>query len=51
MAQIPCHKAQASLLVARRAKTTLPIPMNANEEAGLKNSAEMIRATIRSLGF
>jgi len=32
-------------------ETTLPIPMNANEEAGLKNSAETIRAAIRSLGF
>ena len=29
----------------------LPIPLNANEEAGLKNSAEMIRGTIRKLGF
>jgi L-lactate dehydrogenase len=32
-------------------ETTLPIPMNANEEAGLKNSAEMIRGTIKNLGF
>lgn len=31
--------------------TTLPIPMNANEEAGLRNSAETVRAAIRSLGF
>ena len=29
----------------------LPIPMNANEEAGLKNSAEVIRAAIKKLGF
>jgi L-lactate dehydrogenase len=29
----------------------LPIPMNANEEAGLKNSAEIIRAAITKLGF
>jgi L-lactate dehydrogenase len=29
----------------------LPIPMNENEEAGLRNSAETIRQTIRSLGF
>jgi L-lactate dehydrogenase len=29
----------------------LPIPMNANEEAGLKNSAETIRQTISKLGF
>jgi len=32
-------------------ETTLPIPMNANEEAGLKTSAETIRAAIKSLGF
>ena len=32
-------------------ETTLPIPMNANEEAGLKNSAETIRAAIKLLGF
>jgi L-lactate dehydrogenase len=29
----------------------LPIPMNANEEAGLKNSAETIRDAIKKLGF
>jgi len=29
----------------------LPIPMNENEEAGLRNSAETIRQTIGSLGF
>jgi L-lactate dehydrogenase len=29
----------------------LPTPMNANEEAGLKNSAETIRSAIRKLGF
>lgn len=29
----------------------LPIPMNAAEEAGLRNSAETIRGTIRGLGF
>ncbi len=29
----------------------LPIPMNANEEAGLRNSAEMIRDAIHKLGF
>ncbi|HTL31249.1 MAG TPA: L-lactate dehydrogenase [Tepidisphaeraceae bacterium] len=29
----------------------LPVPLNANEEAGLRNSADTIRATIRSLGF
>jgi L-lactate dehydrogenase len=32
-------------------EATLPVPMNANEEAGLKNSAETIRKTIRDLGF
>jgi len=29
----------------------LPVPMNANEDAGLKNSAETIRTAIQSLGF
>lgn len=29
----------------------LPIPLNANEEAGLKNSADIIRSAIQSLGF
>ncbi len=29
----------------------LPTPMNANEIIGLKNSAETLRASIRSLGF
>jgi len=29
----------------------LPIPLNENEEAGLRNSADTIRSTIRSLGF
>jgi L-lactate dehydrogenase len=29
----------------------LPIPLNANEEAGLKHSAETIRTAIRSVGF
>jgi L-lactate dehydrogenase len=32
-------------------ETALPIPMNANEEAGLRNSAETIRAAAKSLGF
>jgi L-lactate dehydrogenase len=32
-------------------ETTLPVPLNANEEAGLKNSAETIRSAIRLLGF
>ena len=29
----------------------LPIPLNANEEAGLRNSAETIQQAVRSLGF
>ena len=29
----------------------LPVPLNAAEEAGLKNSAETIQATLKSLGF
>ncbi|HWP40093.1 MAG TPA: L-lactate dehydrogenase [Tepidisphaeraceae bacterium] len=32
-------------------ETTLPIPLNANELAGLQNSAQTIAAAIRSLGF
>jgi L-lactate dehydrogenase len=32
-------------------ETALPIPMNANEEAGLKHSAETIRAAVKALGF
>ena len=31
--------------------TTLPVPLDDGELAGLKNSAEAIRQTIRSLGF
>lgn len=31
--------------------TALPIPLNPAEEAGLKNSAETIRETLKSLGF
>ena len=30
---------------------TLPVPMNANEDAGLRNSAETIRVAIQTLGF
>ncbi len=30
---------------------SLPIPINANEEAGLRNSAETIKNAIRALGF
>jgi L-lactate dehydrogenase len=40
-----------SIVNARGVETALPIPMNANEEAGVKNSAETIRNAIRSLGF
>jgi L-lactate dehydrogenase len=40
-----------SIVNLRGVETTLPIPMNANEESGLKNSAETIRNAIRSLGF
>jgi L-lactate dehydrogenase len=29
----------------------LPIPLNANEEAGLRNSAETIREEVRKVGF
>jgi L-lactate dehydrogenase len=32
-------------------EATLPVPLNANEEAGLKNSAETIRKAITELGF
>src|SRR5439155_17589270 len=32
-------------------ETALPVPMNANEDAGLKNSAETIRSAVASLGF
>jgi L-lactate dehydrogenase len=42
---VPC------IIDAAGVDTTLPIPMNANEEAGLRHSAETIRAAIRSLGF
>ena len=32
-------------------ETALPVPMNEAEEAGLKNSADAIRAAARSIGF
>src|SRR5262245_40791995 len=32
-------------------ETTLPVPMNANEEAGLRNSADTIRTACQALGF
>ena len=31
--------------------TALAVPLNAAEEAGLRNSAETIKGAIRSLGF
>jgi L-lactate dehydrogenase len=33
------------------AEQALAVPMNANEDAGLKNSAEQIKAAIKSVGF
>jgi L-lactate dehydrogenase len=32
-------------------ETTLPIPMNANEIAGLQHSAEVVREALRNVGF
>jgi L-lactate dehydrogenase len=40
-----------SIVNADGVETTLPVPLNAAEEAGLKNSAETIREAIHSLGF
>lgn len=40
-----------SIVGRRGAEPPLPIPLNANEEAGLRHSAETIRAAIRSVGF
>jgi L-lactate dehydrogenase len=40
-----------SILNIRGVETTLSVPMNDNEYAGLRHSAETIRAAIRSLGF
>jgi L-lactate dehydrogenase len=40
-----------SIVNAKGVEQPLPIPMNENEEAGLRNSADTIRATIHSLGF
>ena len=42
---LPC------IVNAKGVEEPLPIPLNANEEAGLKNSAEAIRETIKKLGF
>ena len=32
-------------------ETALPVPMNEAEEAGLRNSADVVRGAVRSLGF
>jgi L-lactate dehydrogenase len=40
-----------SIVNAAGVEQPLPIPLNENEESGLRNSAETIRSTIRSLGF
>jgi L-lactate dehydrogenase len=40
-----------SIVNGRGVEATLPVPLNANEEAGLKNSAETIRGAIKALGF
>lgn len=40
-----------SIVNASGVESPLPVPVNANEESGLKNSAETIRAAIRKLGF
>jgi L-lactate dehydrogenase len=42
---VPCIVNRGGVDVA------LPVPMNEAEEAGLRNSAETIRGTIRALGF
>jgi L-lactate dehydrogenase len=42
---VPCIVNRAGV------ETALPVPMNNNEEAGLKNSADTIRAALKSLGF
>ena len=40
-----------SIVNAQGVDAALPVPMNANEEAGLKHSAETIRSAIEKLGF
>jgi L-lactate dehydrogenase len=42
---VPCIVNRAGV------ETALPVPMNDNEQAGLQNSADTIRAAVRSLGF
>jgi L-lactate dehydrogenase len=39
------------IVSAQGVEAPLPVPMNANEEAGLKHSAETIRNAIEKLGF
>lgn len=40
-----------TIVSGRGVEAPLPVTVNANEEAGLKNSAETIRGAIRKLGF
>ena len=40
-----------SIVSAAGVEPPLPVPLNANEEAGLRNSAQTIREAIRKLGF
>ncbi len=42
---VPC------IVNAKGVEQALPIPLNANEEAGLKNSAEQVRTTLVQLGL
>lgn len=42
---LPC------IVNASGVEAPLPIPMNANEEAGLRNSAENVRSAVQKLGF
>ena len=40
-----------NIVNAQGVEAPLPVPMNANEDAGLKHSAETIRSAIEKLGF
>jgi L-lactate dehydrogenase len=40
-----------SIVNNKGVETVLPVPVNANEEAGLRNSADVIKAAIRRVGF
>ncbi len=42
---VPC------IVNARGVESPLPVPMNLNERSGLKNSAEVVRAAIKQVGF